>query len=283
MLKASISLCYIHTLQLGTINVIWFKGYRWSWTKNLNNWIMNYRRNCSVCLRITMKICDITSRCSGWHPCIIIQDVPSMILSNGIDYLASAFFCFSSGSPLKRSEFKLKIGHDLFLPLPCTQFITLLSFLNNHYIWHRVVRTNKWHSTANANHSKNKVKLSLCLTKYHTMKTKHHAMKKYGGVEVYLQAFLSSALDGGEWSTSCLSHFTPVETAPGTQMDRRLRGPHNLSGLGGEEKNPHPCQESNPSRPLRNLVTILTGLSRLLSEYECPTKCLRHFKSMIRL
>jgi hypothetical protein len=36
-----------------------------------------------------------------------------------------------------------------------------------------------------------KVKLSLCLTK-------HHAMKTYWGVEVQLHAFFSWALDGGE-------------------------------------------------------------------------------------
>jgi len=36
------------------------------------------------------------------------------------------------------------------------------------------------------------VKLFLCLIK-------HHAMKTYGEVEVYFQAFLISALDGGEW------------------------------------------------------------------------------------
>jgi hypothetical protein len=34
-----------------------------------------------------------------------------------------------------------------------------------------------------------KIKLSLCLTKYHTM-------KKYGGVDVQLHAFLASAVDG---------------------------------------------------------------------------------------
>jgi hypothetical protein len=34
------------------------------------------------------------------------------------------------------------------------------------------------------------VKMSLCLTK-------HHAMKTYWGLEVYLHALLTAALDGG--------------------------------------------------------------------------------------
>jgi hypothetical protein len=46
------------------------------------------------------------------------------------------------------------------------------------------------------------VKLSLCLTKYHAMKT-------YWGLEVEVHA-LTSALGGGEWSASRPGRFTPA-------------------------------------------------------------------------
>jgi hypothetical protein len=39
-------------------------------------------------------------------------------------------------------------------------------------------------------------------------------MKTYGGVEIQPHAFLTSALDGGEWLASRPGHFTPRETAP---------------------------------------------------------------------
>jgi hypothetical protein len=50
------------------------------------------------------------------------------------------------------------------------------------------------------------VKLSLCLTK-------HYAMKTYWGIEVQHHTFLTSALEGREWSAS-LPDFIPRETAP---------------------------------------------------------------------
>jgi hypothetical protein len=37
---------------------------------------------------------------------------------------------------------------------------------------------------------------------------KHHAMKVYGGLEVCFLTFLTSALDGSEWSASHPGHFT---------------------------------------------------------------------------
>jgi hypothetical protein len=52
------------------------------------------------------------------------------------------------------------------------------------------------------------VKLSLCLTK-------HHSVKTYGGVEEQLLA-LTSALDAAEWSASRPGRFTPGKEPPST-------------------------------------------------------------------
>jgi hypothetical protein len=41
-------------------------------------------------------------------------------------------------------------------------------------------------------------------------------MKPYGGMDVYIHDFLTSALVGGEWSASRLGRFIPGERAPGT-------------------------------------------------------------------
>jgi hypothetical protein len=41
-------------------------------------------------------------------------------------------------------------------------------------------------------------------------------MKTYGGVDVYIHIFLTSALAGGEWSVSRPGRFTPGERAAGT-------------------------------------------------------------------
>jgi hypothetical protein len=41
-------------------------------------------------------------------------------------------------------------------------------------------------------------------------------MKAYGGVDVWIHIFLTSALAGGEWSDSRRSRFIPGEGALGT-------------------------------------------------------------------
>jgi hypothetical protein len=72
-----------------------------------------------------------------------------------------------------------------------------------------------------------KVKLSLCLIK-------HYAMKAYGGVDVWIHIFLTSALAGGEWSASFPCRFTLGERAPGTHRIGGWVGPS--TGLEDLEK-----------------------------------------------
>jgi hypothetical protein len=59
-----------------------------------------------------------------------------------------------------------------------------------------------------------KVKLSLCLTKY-------HPIKAYWGVEVYCQAFLTWALEGSERSASRPDRFNPEERATAEEKRKR--------------------------------------------------------------
>jgi len=113
------------------------------------------------------------------------------------------------------------------------------------------------------------IKLSLCLTK-------HHAMKTYWGVEIQLHAFLTSALDG----VSCQLHApAPLLTgkSPRCPLDRRLSGPQSRSGQDCEDKKKTlhcPCWELISGRPARRLVTILTGLPGLLPHHEIRS-CVR--------
>jgi hypothetical protein len=72
-------------------------------------------------------------------------------------------------------------------------------------------------------------------------------MKTYWGGEVQLQAFLTAALDGGEWSASRPAAYTPRERASlWYPLDRRLGGPQSRSGRSCEEKNPQLPPEIEP-------------------------------------
>jgi hypothetical protein len=50
-------------------------------------------------------------------------------------------------------------------------------------------------------------------------------MKAYGGLDVEIHIFLSSALVGGEWSPSHPGRFTPEERASDIHWIRRWVGP----------------------------------------------------------
>jgi hypothetical protein len=79
------------------------------------------------------------------------------------------------------------------------------------------------------NDSKKRVKLSLFLIK-------HHAIMTYGRAEIQLHAFLTSPLDGSEWSVPCTSCFIPPGKEPWYHLDTRLGEPKNWSGYCGKVK-----------------------------------------------
>jgi hypothetical protein len=49
-----------------------------------------------------------------------------------------------------------------------------------------------------------------------------HGMKAYVVVEIQFHSFLTSTLDGDEWSASCDSHFIPREITPSSGVARFL-------------------------------------------------------------
>jgi len=72
----------------------------------------------------------------------------------------------------------------------------------------------------------------------------HHVNKAYWGVEAWLHAFLTSAIDG-------VVSFMPQPLYPQGKetlypLDKRLDGPQNRCGRGGEEKNCQPPPELEP-------------------------------------
>lgn len=80
-----------------------------------------------------------------------------------------------------------------------------------------------------------RMKMSLCLTIQHAMKTDW-------GVEVQLHEFLTLVSDGGQWSASCPGRFRVKEISPLPHIPLvgRWGRPHIQPEHYGEEKNPHP-------------------------------------------
>jgi hypothetical protein len=91
-----------------------------------------------------------------------------------------------------------------------------------------------------------KVKLSLRLV------NKALCHDDVWGSEGTAPPFLTTASDGGEWSATLTSCFTPREIAPGTHWIGGWVGPR--AGLDAVEKRriSCPCRESNPGSQARN-------------------------------
>jgi hypothetical protein len=70
-------------------------------------------------------------------------------------------------------------------------------------------------------------------------------MKAYGGVDVYIHIYLTSSLDGAEWSASHSGRFTPGERAPGTLWIVGWVGPR--AGLDDVEKILYPTGTPTPT------------------------------------
>jgi hypothetical protein len=85
--------------------------------------------------------------------------------------------------------------------------------------------------------------------------------RQLGAVEVDLHSFLTSALDGGEWSLSNLGLFAPGEE-PKYQLDRSLCGPQSLSGC-----------IAHARIQTHSIVIMVTTLSQL-SCFRCCWRCL---------
>jgi hypothetical protein len=94
-------------------------------------------------------------------------------------------------------------------------------------------------------------------------------MKAYGGMDVQIHIFLTSALFGGEWSASRLGRFTPKERARGTHwiggwVDPRA-GQNDL-----EKRNSWPYRDSNFD--LRVVQPVASRYSGTWSRHGCEYK-----------
>jgi hypothetical protein len=91
-------------------------------------------------------------------------------------------------------------------------------------------------------------------------------MKAYGGVDVYMHIFLTSALAEGEWSASRPGRFNPGERVPGSHWVGGLVDPR--AGLDDKKKRKFLTVYGFELRPLGRPVALLTTLSRFTLQSE---------------
>jgi hypothetical protein len=112
--------------------------------------------------------------------------------------------------------------------------------------------------------------------------TKYHAVKTYRGVETHLHAFLTSTLNGSNWSASYIGHLTPGKSLSSTHWIGGWLDPR--AGLDATVKRkkslPFSCLESNPGHPAHDLVTILTELPQM-HEISYTTQLFWYFTNLI--
>jgi hypothetical protein len=77
-------------------------------------------------------------------------------------------------------------------------------------------------------------------------------MKAYGGVDVYIHVFLTSALVGVSGQLHASAAFPPGGKSPFYPLDRSLDGPKIRSGRRGEEKIFYPTGTRTPTSRFSN-------------------------------
>jgi len=120
---------------------------------------------------------------------------------------------------------------------PCRMSVCFFTLLNQFTGFHKI-RYDHYIIGEHPNLVKVKVKFSLCLTKYHTMKTypmfnyapRHEDAFRSGDTA---PCILNSALHGGEWSALHPGCFTRRRKNPRYPLVRRLGGTQSQSGGGG--------------------------------------------------
>jgi hypothetical protein len=114
-----------------------------------------------------------------------------------------------------------------------------------------------------------KVKLTLCLTK-------HHAMKTYWGSGGIAPRILDLGTRWRQMVSFTPRPLYPQGKSPSYPLDRRLGGPQGRSGRGGEEKNSQPppgIEPQNPDHPIRSPMLYRLSYHCSLSLIKLDEKC----------